>query len=99
MGCVGPCTREQGSLISRSPTGPLELGPSGRPPRTRLEPTWQLPGFRGGESNEELGIYPPTPAHHWLRAALGSINFLVFVAGLSERREKAQGETLGVSRN
>lgn len=63
-----------------------------------MEPTWQLPGFRGGESNEELGIYPPTPAHHWLRAALGSINFLVFVAGLSEKalwREAGTGGNPG----
>lgn len=47
----------------------------------------------------KLGIDAPTPAHHWLKAALGSVNSLVICnpVHLGEPLEEKQEETVDVA--
>ena len=49
----------------------------------------------------KLGIDAPTPAHHWLKAAPGSVNSLVICnpVHLGEPLEEKQEETRGVDGN
>lgn len=58
------CPSQQGSSRSRSPR------------RAPLGAVW---GHRAipGAGVRKLGIDAPTPAHHWLKAAPGSVNSLV----------------------
>lgn len=55
----------------------------------------------GGRGVRKLGIDAPTPAHHWLKAAPGSVNSLVICnpVHLGEPLEEKQEETRGVDGN